>query len=509
MIAKAAVRVAVMMVGFKLIGFVKQAVMAYYYGATIETDIYLVAFGFISAFGQAVLRAVSVSSLSSYAMVKEKKGKAGTDALISNLIAIFVLLCGATILVFFLGAPVIARLLAPAYDGPQRELLERYIAVLSPVLVFMVFETLLGTVLNGEKKFGVIRTQSLIYSLAVIAACIFFSRAFGISALIAAQYAAYILFTLFVIYAVHTYISFRPSTPLFNEEVRRILAQAVPLLLGNAVLQLNNVIDRVITSSLGHGAVSALYYCHVLEQLVTAVLVVETGNIIFSYFASMTAKHETGQIVTTLNQSMLAMVMLLVPISAITMVESREIVSIVYFRGSFSWDAVLMTATALTGYAISFPCVAIRDFFIKSSYAYQDTKGPMYTGVISVIVNIVLSVVLSNFIGILGVAIGTSISNLIGAVLAGINFKKNEPTYRPSELLKQVAKLVCLGVPLMPVLILVRSALQNSSPFISFIISTVVAFTTYGGELLIFRIPTAMTIIRMIKTKVKGRTFKS
>lgn len=492
-----------MMVGFKLLGFVKQAIMAYYYGATIETDIYLVAFGFISAFGQAVLRAVSVSSLSSYALVKEKKGRAGTKALISNLITIFVLLCGAVILIFSLCAPVIARLLAPTYDGPQRELLEQYIAILSPVLVFMVFETVLGAVLNGEKKFGVIRTQSLIYSLAVIAACVFFSKAFGISALIAAQYVSYILFTIFVIYAAHPYISFRPSRPLLNEDVRTILVQAIPLLLGNAVLQLNNIIDRVITSSLGEGAVSALYYCHILEQLVTAVLIVETGNIIFSYFASMTAKNETGQIVTTLNQSLLVMVMLLIPISAITVVESREIVSIVYFRGSFSQDAVLLTATALAGYAISFPCVAVRDFFVKSSYAYQDTKGPMRTGVAAMTINIILSVMLFRLIGILGVALGTSIANLIGAILAEKNFKRNEPTYDFKPIRKQMVQLVIFGITLFPVLILVRNQMAELPDIASFAACTVIGFTIYAIELLVFRNPTAMHLLHVVKKRRK------
>ena len=130
----------------------------------------------------------------------------------------------------------------------------------------------------------------------------------------------------------------------------------------------------------------------------------------FSYFSTYNAENQTHEIESKLNNILVLLVILLIPISYITFVFSTELVKIVYYRGDFTLEAVQYTAAALKGYALAFPFVAIRDILTKSMYSFQDTARPMRNVTVSVLLGIAFSVILSRMFGIFGITLGTGLS---------------------------------------------------------------------------------------------------
>ena len=340
-------------------------------------------------------KAISVSLLVVYTNTRVKKGKQEASKLINGLIEIlfpvFILIFG---FVFF-SSPIIASVLAPSYKGEQVQYLSSYIRVLAPVILFGCFELVFGAVLESNKSFYISRLNSLIYSSIVIVFCICLSQSLGINALVFAQYASNVVFTILLLVSIRKYHSF--FVVKFKEipELKTILYTAIPLFIGNSTLQINQIVDKSITSGLGEGAASALSYCHTLEQFVTSILIVNIGNVLFAHFAEFVAKNEIDRIKSTLSHAIDNMIIFLLSTSTITVICASDIVSIVYYRGSFTSNAVTLTSMALIGYAFSFPVVAIRNLTIKSLYAYKNTKNPMYGNIVTIIINIILSIILS------------------------------------------------------------------------------------------------------------------
>ena len=187
-IAKSAVLVTAMMLCFKILGFVKQAVIAYIYGATLDTDSYFVAWGFVSGLSEAVVKALLVSLVAIYTHLRIVNGKECAGRLINGLLEILTPIFAFVVLIIYIIAPILSSILAPSFDGGAKDSLVIFIRLLCPVLLFGVPELVFGAVLDSHKSFYIPRLQSFIYSMSVIVSCFMISRIFGIHALVIAQY---------------------------------------------------------------------------------------------------------------------------------------------------------------------------------------------------------------------------------------------------------------------------------------------------------------------------------
>lgn len=503
-IAKSASLVTLMMLGFKIIGFIKQAVIAYVYGATAETDAYFIAWGFISGVSEAIVKALLVSLVAIYTTLRINKGKKEASKLINGLLEILFPIFALIVVAIILLAPGFSKLLAPTFREDDSSRLTLYIRILSPVLLFGCFELVFGAVSDSHKSFFVPRLQSLIYSLAIIVSCFLLSSMFGVNALVIAQYFSSALFIVLLVVSTKKYHDFFGVK--FNEipELKNILFTAIPLFIGNSALQINQIVDKSITSGLGEGAASALSYCHTLEQFVTNIMIVNIGNVMFANFAEFVAKKEYEKINSTLSKAINFLISLLAGISVITIICSKDIVSIVYFRGSFSQEAVILTSTALIGYAVSFVAVAVRDLSVKSLYAFKDTKSPMMASIISIIINIILSILLSRYIGILGVSLATSVSAVVGMIINAKFFKHHLSEYDYKK--HFVTFLKCIpGMMLLAAFCYGVQILLGSGSLLKFAVSAVVGLPLYFAVLYVFKVEGVNEGMLIISNKLRRK----
>lgn len=475
---KSAALVTIMMLAFKILGFAKQAVMASYYGATIDTDIYYIGWGFISGVSEAIVKAISVSLIAIYTSLRVQKGKDEAAKLINGILEIFIPIFLVLIGLIIILAPLISRILAPSYNGYEYNELIKYLRILAPVMLFACLELVFGAVLDSHKSFFVPRLQSFIYSVCVILACIFFSSLLGVSALVMAQYVSSVIFTILIILAAKKYHNFFLVKIKEIPELKHILLTAIPLFIGNSAIQINKIVDKSIASGLGAGTTSALSYCIVLEQLVTSIMIVNIGNVMFANFSEYAAKNDKQLISDNLSKAINILICLLMGITVITVICAEDIVKIVYFRGNFNYSAVSLTSVALIGYAVSFVPIAVRDLSIKTLYAFKDTRRAMYASLISIVVNISTSILLAHFFGIIGITLGTSIASVVGMIINAFSIKKYLNEYRYSDHIKLLIRCIPATIVLGVSVYLLKKFL-NINLVIQFIIICIVGFGLY------------------------------
>ena len=480
-IATSAFLVTAMMLSFKILGFIKQAVIAYYFGANGDTDIYFVAYGFVSGISEIIINSLRVSIIVVYTSIIINKGKKYANGFVSILLEIFIPLSIIIIGIIIILAPNLASLLAPYYSYEQKNILINYVIALGPIISLSIIELIMGAILDADKSFFFSISQSFIYSVSIIVVSITLSSCLGIKSLVLGQYISSVLFCLLLIGVVCYKYEFRFTfiTKIREyHEIKNVLNTAAPLFIGNGVLQINQIIDKSITTGLSAGAASSLMYCHTLEQFVTNIMIVNIGNVLFSHFSTAVAEKRFDNVKSILKNAINSMIIILLPVSVITILCSNDIVRIVYFRGGFTEAAVNMTSIALIGYSIFFPCVAIRDLTIKSNYAFSDTKGPMVASIISIICNIFLSISLSKIIGILGITLATGISVIVGMGLNILCFKKHMPNYDFINHFKLCFKLLPCTFPIL-IGDYVLSFISVNNPYIRFFTISIIGFIIY------------------------------
>ena len=401
-ILKSSAIIIVLVIIFKVLGFIKQAVIAAYFGASASTDVYFIAYGFSVGVSEAIVKAISLILISLYTKIRIQKGKDEANKLISGIFELLIPLSIIMILLICTFAPQISKLLAPSLAPELYTMLISFIRILSVAFLFISIELICTSVLESHKKFIATKLQSFIYSVIVILACIYASKYVGINTLIIAHYVSNIIFITILVIMVKRYFKFIFVNPFKNNNIKELSIKIVPLIIGNSIIQINQMVDKAIASGLGEGYTSALAYSQVLEQFVTNILIVNIGNIMLSYFSSYIAENNLEKVKKLLINILNILVCLLIPITCITVLFSEDIVKLIYFRGDFS----------------------LKDILNKSIYSFGDTKLPMRNSIISIITNIVTSIILAKRIGIIGIAIGTSIGVAVGATLNMVTIKR-------------------------------------------------------------------------------------
>lgn len=488
---------------FKALGFIKQAIVAYFFGTTFETDIYNIAFSFVGMLSSAFIKAITISLVSIYTHCLIQKGREAASKLISACLEMLLPIVTVVLLLAYILTPFIAKLLAPSYSASESVLLQHYLYICYPFFIFAVITLVWTSIMDSNKDFVVSRTESFITSITTIICCILLYKVLAVTSLVIAQYLSYLIFGSLLLIRGRKYFKFTLTKITEVPEVKLVLITALPLFIGNSVGQINRIVDNSVSTGLAYGTATALSMAVLLEDFVCNILINNVVDILYVNFSTYVAEGNHAKLNSTMRNAINVMICIMVPITIITCMCSKEIVSIAYFRGSFDSRSLVMTSAALIGYAIGFTSSGVRDIVIRVLYSFKDTKGPMITGFFAVASNVFFSIFLSKYIGIMGISIASSICLTVNFLINSQMLKKHMPEYSIIQFIPTVLKQIPSSTLLFFIIIGFKH-LFNSNILI-FICSATVGLFVYGVVLLSMKIEE----VEMIKNQIFRRLKRS
>lgn len=408
----------------KVLGFIKQMITANIFGATIHTDIISLSEGLVANLDYLLLQALATAFIPTYITARAESEHA-SKTFISNTIIIFFAVSMLMGIVLFAGAPLISRVLAPSYSAENSARLAQYLRFFAPVLVLIVELAIFNALLKANEIFIPGEMIGLNQSAILIILVLVIGNQVGPDTLVIAFYAYAIFNLIFLMIYSRKYWVISRGNPFADPNVKKLLIMMGPLLLGYAMVFINQQVDKIIVSGLGEGTVTAMNYAAVLSNFVST-FVGSICGVFFTYVTKNIVDQKDEDAANMTINAACQIGTLLIPISIITVVCSRDIVTIVFGHGRFNEAAIESCSMALIGYGLMFVPYVIRELFSRFQYAYGDSKQPMINSTIAIVFNIVFSILLSKVMGVLGVTLATSISVLISAILNIISsLKKN------------------------------------------------------------------------------------
>jgi len=175
-------------------------------------------------------------------------------------------------------------------------------------------------------------------------------------------------------------------------------------------------------------------------------------------------------------------------------------------RGAFTPEAIDMTGGALFYYSIGMIAFGLRDILSRAFYALQDTKTPMINATIAVVINIILNIVLSKYLGIGGLALATSIAAIVGTLLLFITLRRKIGGFGLKEITKSFIK-ICVASILMGFIALgsFNFFRQNIRENLALILAIGLGALAYAILIYFMRIPEVDRSLEAMKKKVKVR----
>ena len=415
----AALIIAVAGAASRLLGLVRDRILAAQFGAGDALDIYYAAFRVPDLiYNLLILGALSAAFIPVFTslIVNEKNEEARRLASGLFTIAVVALVSLSAILAVF--TPILMKLITPGFDGEKLRSVITITRIMFLSPIFLGMSGIFGGILNSFKRFLIYSIAPLFYNLGIIAGALFFAPIFGIMGLAFGVILGAFLH-MAIQYPAVRLGGFKLSFmwDLGNANLRKVLRLMVPRTMGLAVTQVNLLVVTILASTLSAGSLAIFNFANNLQAVPLGVLSVPFILAIFPTLSHYAARENWDDFIKSFSSTFRQVLYLIVPASVLMLVLRAQIVRIVLGSGKFDWEDTILTFQALGIFSLSLFAQCLVPLLARSFYALHNTRIPFYTGLASEAVNLILAIFLSRSFGILGLVWAFSVASIVNMTL--------------------------------------------------------------------------------------------
>lgn len=415
----------------RVLGLIRDVVIANFVGATAAADAFFVAFKIPNfmrrLFAEGAFSQAFVPVLSEY---REQRDFAAVKGLVDRVAGAL----GGSLLLFtglaVVAAPVVAIIFAPGFyfsdDSTRYLLTSDMVRITFPYLLLISMTGFCGAVLNSYGRFAVpaftpVLLNISLISAATIAAPYFEQPAFALAWGVLTAGVLQLAFQ--VPFMAGLRMTPRPQWDWQDEGVRRILALMGPAIFGVSVSQINLLLDTVLASFLPTGSVSWLYFSDRLVELPLGVFAIAISTVILPSLSRQQANNSSQAFCATMDWAIRVVLLIGLPAAFALMMLAEPILVTLFQYGKLQPHDVTMASMSLRAYALGLIAFMLIKVLAPGYFSRQDTKTPVRYGIIAMVSNIVMNVAfviplhLYWQVGHVGLALATSLAAFINAGL--------------------------------------------------------------------------------------------
>lgn len=431
-----------------LFSFLKETVTANYFGTSAHADTYTIAVQLPVVLFSTVSMAVSTVVIPVYSRKYVQESKESANIYAANLITILV--CIATVFTGFaiLFAKPILKITAPGLSQEQIPLAISIFRIVVPTVICTIVIKVNNGVMNFHNEFTkpvlVINFLNITFSIIVL----LFADKYGIMSAVFGIIIGTLLEFFVSCLIRRRYMKYKITFDLHDNAMKESVLMSVPVLIGIGVDEVGKVFDKMIASMLTTGSVSSLNYASRLSTAISSLLFTGISTVSYPEYTKSVAEGNEENVSRVFLYTMQLYFIIILPVIVGGSFLSKEIIMIVFCRGEFGMDSVILTSPLFCWYLICLFFSSTRNTCSNLFYAYGDTKTPMINSSIGIIINIILNFVLSVKFKAQGIAAATAIATAIVCILLMIKAKKKNRYISYREIFKMLKKVI-LGIIMM------------------------------------------------------------
>lgn len=494
----------------KVLGLIRSQLIANYYGQGMEANAFTAASKLPFIFFEIALGAAVTSSFipvfNDYLKTKDKKS---AFRFANNFLNIAVLISIIIAAIGILFSNVLIKLTAAGLDSQTFNMAVKLTQIMFPMMIFAVLAFIFVGILQSFDEFNIPAAISIVSNIILILYFVLFNRSYGIYGLAVAMVVGWMFQMIIQIpfvkkkgYNYKFYINFK------SKGIKKVVVIIIPILISTWVQPISDLVNNLLASYIIDGGIATLYYATTLYIIIVGVFTLAVGNLIFPSLSRSGASNEIDQFKKTVGSAVDAIVYFMIPLTIGLMILRVPIIQLLFERGKFDAKATMLTQGPLLFYALGMLGYGIREVMNKSFYALGDSKTPMNIAIIGILFNIVLSVVLSRFMGLEGLALSSSIAMTLIAILLVIRFQKKKFIIWTKSYLLTMFKVLISSLIMGAFALFMKEFMSNFvnvNTFIGLAINTVVtvilSVIVYFITTYLFRLKEPQMAIDMVKQK--------
>ncbi len=446
----------------RILGYVRDMVLASFFGAGMVADAFIAAFRIPNLlrrlFGEGSL---SIAFVPVYAQTLEESRPEEAYLLPVAAMKLLLVVLSLVTVVGVVCAPLIVKTVAPGFgqDAGKMALTITLTRFMFPYIILIGTVALCMGILNVNGHFAAPAAAPVLLNLAMIGAVYGVSRFSDSQTIRVLGLAGGVLvggvlqLALQLPFLFRHGIRFWAPSGLWHPAMKKIGILLLPTIFGAAVYQINILMGTLLASLLEEGSVSYLYYADRLVQFPLGIFGQALATAVLPSLSRQAARKDYSAMGETFGHALSLVLFITIPAMAGLILLREPIVALLFQRGAFDIQTTRLTATALLYYAVGLWAFSAVRIVVSTFYAMQDTRTPVMTATVSIVANIVLGLVLMGPLKHGGLALATSLASTVNLVLMVIVLRKKLGAirWRPilSSCLRTVAATAVMAVVVM------------------------------------------------------------
>lgn len=442
---------AVIVGGFSLlsrvVGFLRDRILAGVFGKGDELDIYYAAFSVPDLLFQLlIIGALSASFIpifTKYFGKDNDKAWRFTNNTLNVLLVAFIVLTA----VAFIFAEPFAAVIAPGFDAVKQHAVAQMSRLIFVGQILFAVSMVFGSVLQGARRFFLYSFAPIVNNVGIIIGALFFVPIFGLWGLGIGTVLGALMHA--VVQAAGTYTlgyRYAPVFDLRDGDLRKTFKQMAPRVLGLAVNQVNFLAMTMVATLLASGSRTILQFAYNMNFFPIGVVAVSYAVAAFPTLCDHAGKNDADGFRSTFSSTVRQVLLFMIPATVLFLLLRAQIVRVVVGAGKFDWAATIETADTLAFFALSFFAQSLIFILVRAFFAKEDTVTPFVAGIVSALINIGASMWLSRDYGVVGLGMAYSVSSIVQMIILWVTLRVRIGSLDEGRILKSVAIMSAAAV---------------------------------------------------------------
>lgn len=444
-VGSAALLIAIAGIMSRVLGFLRDRILASHFGAGDILDAYYAAFRIPDLiYGLLVLGALSAAFIPVFTGLLAEKKEDDAWKLASGVLHLMLFSLGIFAIAGMIFAPQLTSWLAPGFDGEKQALsaMLTRIMLLSPL--FLSVSAVFGGVLVSFKRFAAYSFAPIFYNIGIISGALFLTPIFGPAGL-AWGVVLGSLFHMLIQYPSLAHTGFRYRL-YFRDAwkdaaVRRVVKLMIPRSFGMAANQVSLFVMTIFASTLVSGSLAAFTLANNIQSVPLGLFGIALSLAAFPSLSLFIAEKKDKDFFRMLSETTRRILFFVVPLSVLMIVFRAQFVRVILGAGHFDWEDTILTFEVLKWLSISLFAQSLIPLFSRAFFALQNTKTPLYIALISEVVHIALIPLLLPQYAVQGLAIAFSASTILNVFLLYFFLRRNLAFWNDRDMFMPAAKI--------------------------------------------------------------------
>lgn len=402
----------------KLLSLVRESSIAAYAGTSMGADAYYMVLSVFAALELGLSTSIFQSFFPIYRQMTLKAEDGERAKRFTNTAFTLLMLCAAGLAVLeLLGRDLLVGIAAPGYGAEAKGIAASLVLYAAPMQVFIVAAECISAMLRAHDRFVSSQSREVATHVGAIAVILLLYRHIGVQALGVSMLLGAVARLAVQLPAMGRIHRLRPVFDFRNSDVREMLRRIPAILISASSTQLKAIVDKIMASLLPSGTVSVLNYGHRLESALGGLLSTALATGMYPEMVALYVRGEKEKLSRLLYRSIQLFALIVIPVCVGGFFVGQPIVSIVYQRGAFGAGEVQATASVFAAYLLGTFFQGASNIVSNVFFSAGNTKTPMIINCVDLVLNAALNLLLMQLMGVVGLALATSISTIIVCVV--------------------------------------------------------------------------------------------